>query len=735
MPGRRFEYALSLLDQGAWLDFEHLASEFLSVDYPSLRTMASAAGDRGRDAELLTPPDVPKTGFQYSVTKSWSTKILATAKTVQENKLGLDRLIYATSQQIGPAGDALRERLQSEYGIFLDIRDRSWFVERELKPTQRAVAAEELAKRYVDPLLSGRGLLDTTPRALDKDEGQIALLHLALQDRDEETDRSLTKVSFDALVMAALHDTSAESTKTAAEVQADVARRVPAGAPNQLEELVLGALARLSKKGPVKHVKKSGVYHLAHDEALRLREKSAQFLIDEEQLLAELRTIVRLVTEEDPTVDVEAEARLVRTVLEAVLLDRGEAFVQTVRLGTPFQLDPSLIHDSFFRRSFSTKLKVDQVVAAVLESLNRPTTGIRQHLGRLMDAYTLFAFLQQTPDVQKVVLQIFADGDVWLDTSAVLPLLAESLIDDPARRQFTNIMQAARDSGMRLFVTDGVIEEVERHLNRCYAYTMTSAGAWEGTPPFIYSSYVMSGRDPREWLSWQREISGKARPTEDVSLYLHDLFAITTKSLLEYSDPAPIDLRGHVQELWNQVHERRQNDPLIRYRLVAHDVENTVGIIQLRKGSPSSPMGYTSWWLTLDRTAYQLGTFLKSRMGHEAPPSPVLSPDFLSQLLRLRPIRSAVERELRVELPLMTDMSLVDNVPSELLAIAEERRQEFEGASARVQQRDVRDEMDKRRQKYGPQAVGGARRMEANIKKSIQEITTTRARAGEPEQA
>ena len=118
-------------------------------------------------------------------------------------------------------------------------------------------------------------------------------------------------------------------------------------------------------------------------------------------------------------------------------------------------------------------------------------------------------------------------------------------------------------------------------------------------------------------------------------------------------------------------------------------------------------MGFRSWWLTLDRTALRLKTHLKDRLGPDAPASPVLSPDFLTQLLRLGPMRTAVEKNLRVHLPLITDISLMENLPKNFLEEAAKIRAASGSKNERVIRREVRDGMDALSQKRGPLDIGG----------------------------
>lgn len=160
MPNPRLALALERIGPGDWEVFEQFASEFLAVEYPALRTMAAPNGDKGRDAEVFTIEGVPKVAFQYSVTASWKTKIATTLDTLKKNLPSVSTMIYLTNQVIGPAADELREESRRDRNITLDIRDRSWFVDREASYPQRRVASEELARRFVDPLLSKRGVID-----------------------------------------------------------------------------------------------------------------------------------------------------------------------------------------------------------------------------------------------------------------------------------------------------------------------------------------------------------------------------------------------------------------------------------------------------------------------------------------------------------------------------------------------------------------------------------------------
>lgn len=288
------------------------------------------------------------------------------------------------------------------------------------------------------------------------------------------------------------------------------------------------------------------------------------------------------------------------------------------------------------------------------------------HLGRIGDAYTLFSFMQQTPDVQKIIPKIFSEGEIWIDTSYILPLFVETLAFETYDRPHSNILAAAVQSGFKLFVTDGVIEEIETHLKNSRSCA-ESKGQWRARTPYILAKYLETGAASTGFRAWVEEFRGDSRPADDVREYLEQNFNINRRNLLEYANMAPIELRA---------------------------VENTVGVLQLRKDTPISPLGYKQWWLTLDKSAYRVGDALKSALGVDAPRSPALNPGFLAQILRLGRTRNAVERSLYVSMPVLNDFSTLNYTPSGLVDRADQIRAEHVAKKEHVVKRLVRDKLD-----------------------------------------
>ena len=205
----------------------------------------------------------------------------------------------------------------------------------------------------------------------------------------------------------------------------------------------------------------------------------------------------------------------------------------------------------------------------------------------------------------------FLNGTIWLDTTIVLPLIAEVLLPT-GRQRFTQMLKAATSSGLNLRTTPGVIEEVERHINRCLTYARMHHSQWSGGIPFLSDAYMRSGRDPNSFASWVEQFEGTERSEDDLAEYFKEFFNIERESLEEEVDNTKDEIRVAVQEAWYTAHSKRRDvyngglDENTIHRLVRHDVENYLGVVERRRRDGVSSFGYSDWWLTLDRSANQV---------------------------------------------------------------------------------------------------------------------------------
>lgn len=717
MNRERLELALEKLAPGHWERFERFASEFLTGELPHLRTVASPSGDSGRDAELFSPDGDATQVLQYSVAQDWRAKIRATAKRVSETLPTARVLIYVTNQRIGADGDELKSEVRSKFSLHLDPRDRAYFLDRFRKTRQTEAASEELAHDIVDPFLTDKGIIPRQSAILDTDELRAAHLYLTLQLRDEAQEKGLTKIAFEALVRSVLMNTDSDRRISRAEVKSRVRQLLPTDPPNRVDQLTESALGRLVKRS-VRHWVKSDEFCLSFEELQRLSEFATSTELAEIAILDEIKATIlpRFAGANSVPTDVAAVAIRIRGILERCLYQRAESFATAIlqgRMGSVVtdHLESIITEDlraNVPRRNAPCN-DPKWVLDVVQEVLGNPGPATGLYVRDLADSYTLLAFLRQTPDVQRAVEKMFSHGEIWLDTSAILPLLAEETME-PEQRRFQQMYRFASEAGIRFFATGGVVEELERHINRA-VHCSHITNQWEGRVPFLLEIFLQSGQALSSFESWTETFRGVQRPIEDVFEYLEHRFQIRRRDLESRALEAPERFRQAVQEVWYQIHLRRreklgtQADAISINRLSRHDAENYVGVIEQRHQEKASPFGYSAWWLTLDRKAFTIADRVQQQFGIEPPDSPILSLDFLAQYLTIGPGRSRVPKDSLRGLHVFFEPRLVSFLTKELVAEATRIRAEMKDKPEWVIRRRVRDHLDEARRRMGPLAA------------------------------
>ena len=298
---------------------------------------------------------------------------------------------------------------------------------------------------------------------------------------------------------------------------------------------------------------------------------------------------------------------------------------------------------------------------------------VRAYLRAIGEAYTLYAFLRESPNVQSAVTKLFSQGEIWLDTSALLPVLAEELIE-PDERSYTRILREVGAAGANLYVTSGVLEEIDAHIANCINASR-SPGTWQSRTPFLFASAVWAGFKATEFPAWTENFRGRHRPLDDLAEYLDEVHGIRLVDLTEEWDSADENLRWQTQAFWEEVHENRRDpkpDPVVIRQLARHDAENFLGVLERRNREPvGDPFGYRSWWLTLDRAAWSGAEWIAKACGIGKLDTPALSFDFLSYYLAVGPARRQLTKSNEQQLPLLMDSSLLNALPSDLLEAAE----------------------------------------------------------------
>lgn len=712
MSRQRLTLALERLDSDQWKLFEEFASAFLTSQYPHLRTVASPSGDKGRDAQLFSFDGRIPSVLQYSISKDWKRKIRKTAKKISETFPNTTMLIYVTNQRILSSSDDLKKDVSAKYGLVLDIHDQDWFLDRFAGDEHREAVSEILAQKIVDPFLASKEVLEHSAPTMSSVELRAALTFLQLQWEDDTREKGLTKLSFEALVRTVLRETNSEARLSRTAIHEQIINMFPLHEPRRVRTLANSALLKLTKKF-IRHWEKSDEFCITYEETQRVRDRLVELEVANSSLDAEIQTTLQLYLVDG--VETDYFTKLIRLALNHYLFEKAEVFAGAIANNQLFDIgienlqksaEYVINHDDTSIAGKDHNEVVRIVICVVRDLITEPTVNLRNHLRAKADAYTLFAFLGRTPDVQRAVSRMFSHGTIWLDTTIVLPLLAEDLIRNEQRR-FSQMLAIAHSAGLELRVTSGVIEEVERHINRCITYMNMHHSDWQGSIPFLVDAYLRSGRSLMSFSSWIERFEGRERPEDDIAEYFNEFFSIKKEDLKEEEVKASEELRIAVQEAWHAAHSARRGigiqdiDDITFGRLVRHDVENYVGVIERRRNRGESYLGFSAWWLTLDRLAGQVDERVQGDLGRDAPPSPVMSADFLVNYLSVGPMRSKVTREADFSLPIALDVGFLEEIPKDLMHEAERIRTEAKDLPEYIVRRRVRDCLDAAKRRPG----------------------------------
>ena len=501
MNRKLFELALDKTRSSDWEYFEELSSGFLASEFTSLRTMASPSGDGGRDSELFSSDGATYVAVQYSVAKDFDPKVMRTIKWLEENFDQIRVLIYCTNQQIGAKGDALKQKCIGK-GVSLDIRDKSWFLERYELDDNKYSCASQLVDVIARPFLESESIIEKSRPALTSIESKVALTYLGMQWEDENTDKGLTKVAFESLVRAALRNTSSENRMARIEVHKNVVEFIPSSDPAEIEKCVNSALNKLNKK-VIRHWIKEDEFCLTYEEVNRIQERVAETECEEVEFSNEVERLVGNEREDSDHINDENIQEISNRILRIIdhyLIKSGESFASSVLHGDICLNDHNTLNNCIFldindfpsSESYLVHFP-DIALNVIARLLSSDLSAVKTHLKKISDTYTLYSFLRETPDVQKVTKKIFSHGKIWLDTTIVLSLLVETFYRDEQHKKYSDIAHSLIESGVELCVTDGVVREVLQHINISLTCSRRSLSQWNGRIPFLYYHYVEQG--------------------------------------------------------------------------------------------------------------------------------------------------------------------------------------------------------------------------------------------------
>lgn len=691
-----FGNAFSLLDHESWGTFERICSTFLSCDFPNIRTMANPSGDGGRDAEFFISDSNSNVVFQYSVSKNWRSKILNTKKRIEQTFPDRKIIIYLTNQKIGAGADTLKTELMNE-GFLLDIRDYNWFLDKIYTNELTQQKANELIADYVKAT-SNAFLDQNNGFDIQNKELFTTALYLGLQIEDATNNRNLLKLSFEALVRSALRNTDSEHRKKRGEIYTYIENILCSNDLKTIHMLIENAIKRL-EKNKIRHWKKDDTFCISHEEQLKISEGLAEkYDVDKNfQKIIEDITVKNNIVESK---NIEKVITIIKKSIWRLLYERGQDFINGFSKFQNITNDAIKLKDIVKREVIASIFTyknidtVDTIYNIIVHILTNHTNIFNKYLRYISNSYLLYLFLNKTENIKDITKKIFNKGNIWIDTSVILPLFSEKFEDDEDKK-ITTILKYCRASGIKLFVTKGIIEEIYAHINKCI--TCSKMTEWEGDIPFLYGKYIEKGFSPYSFKDEINVFCGDIRPLDDIELYLNETFDIQVNT---FSSATTINdnIIDAINKIWEAAHQQRREN--LRQsvpeetieKLIRHDQEMYIGVLNLRSTENKSFLGYENWLLTFDKTAWKIPKKVSEQFPQEKNNSPLIQFSFLENCMIFGKANTGDQ-----SFPIIFDFELTsdDVANNEFLKISQNIRDNAHGKPEFVIKREIRDAIDK----------------------------------------
>ncbi len=722
--GPEFQAALDAIDSAShWKVFEDLAIAFILAQHKYCLAEPTRApnGDGGMDAVIRHGVGNIATVFQISTQRTWKAKLSGTLATLAANGVTTRRLIYVTHLPLKEAEfSSFTQALEHEYDVMLQVHARSWFLTAFTQMPAGPVVVRPLMQA-VAPNIRGGATSGATSLAVY--ERDLAAMHLVAFKHNSERNDELTRSSMDGLALYALKGTTKETSLTIDEAIQCVRGEMKAPMPSLSEDLK-AAVVRLKNSQSVRATGTPVRYYLSDEK--RLEQETAYHALlassdaltqDIQALVEELESAVLPKDHPRPWYSGLSQAKrsalvaFIRKAISTAFAERGEEFVKAYRDKT-FELASTegsiktLVADILAESPVVgiPNPIVKAIASGVLWALApRASDESRNYLFRLSSAYTLLAYMRQTADVQRAMNHVVGGSEIWLDAGVILILVSETLVGE-VDRGIHRLFSRCATIGIRFHVTTGVLEEVVTHLERSQAYCNTARGYWVGGVPLMAAEYAAAGQPQGSFAAWKEEFFGPVRREDDLADYLLEAHGIRRTDLQAEVDGADQRVRVSVDAYWRENHSARRRESIddqLLDRLISHDVENYIGVMERRR-SPGLGVGHEHWWLTLDRFAFSPAKRLRDSLAdlpglRRYAASPAMSLDFLATFVSMQAPETHAITALEP-----THAQLAIAIPAEFEMVIDGFRDQLAQMGQRIRHRFLRDTIDILRTHTGP---------------------------------
>lgn len=589
---------LALTQPMDWRHFEAMVHELLAGDdLPRLRRLGGH-GDHGLDAieeAFYQSESALETAVQITAQHSQTVKVSDTLAKFKRYKITPKTIVFVFKDACSAGTRRAIQEQSSAAGMHADIRDYSYIVQKLSLPDSRVFArylGGDIAAQ-VQVLLKKEDPLDTAPNPLKRSVLASVAAYAA-----KPTSRLVQGKLFQQTILAVV---AASSEPVSIEAILDGAKTLLPEMALDIEQ-IRTALRVLSEGREIEE--RAGGFVASQETLARV----GKILLDVQRAYTELQKWVLDHCRRGGSIDNATEGYIERNVRDAAgLMVRYSALEESPTLDKPIERKIHLLLSRNVKEDVGKRCL--SALAGYVESKER-----RERLAPFVRSYRSLAIRNVDPLGRRWQAAVLQRSSIALDTDAVLKLL---VIDLPEHNPIKTALRAFADLGVRIAVSEHVLEETVGHVERApktmarfqskllqlplatvdtevwhavvrgFAYAVDSGcrASWDGYYSRYYDQYDAAGYI-------QRLLTNRV-PT----LVVEDLYSLPERDIGDLGE-----LSGLILEKKEQGRLKAEfRGPEMQRERVEHDLRMLLNMANRSASPPNAARGYLA---TEDRALF-----------------------------------------------------------------------------------------------------------------------------------
>jgi hypothetical protein len=658
--------------------FEDFAKSFLSAYFLESFVPVGGVKDRGIDGlEHIIGRKGSTKIFQISIQKTYESKIHASVKKLQENKIDFAIFTFFSNQTIKDK-DIICEQLYDEFGVHARVFDSEWivsninhsfgtqatyhtFVDKSLVHLQKPGASLELNSMLSDPRL-------------------FVFLRQQLDGKREGTE--LYTILVDTLILFSLEDTDPDRNmlKSKKEIISSIAQVLKFDI-NMLSNKISKRLLLLSKRPrKIRHYRQIDKFCLPFETRKEIASKNILDKALESNFYQQVEEKLARYLKSNEVI-VKKAVELLKATLNDIYYKQGLEFSDFVLKGE----NPDAVEKQLFdvigvavdESSVVPKNKEGVKAALAMtirDAVYNGTEEQKEYLRRLSNTYMMLFVLRCDPKLATYFDTLASKMTLYVGTSILVPALSEFYLDEHNRRHW-NLLKGASASGVRLVVNEYILEELIAHFRKTIIeyrnhYQENEEFYLEDENQILYINHILirayfyakrRGRVKRFEGFIENFINyDMTSVEEDLVEWLNEEFAIQYRPI-KNSDIVidEDDLPLLVDKLKKHKHSEEQA------RCDAIVILSIYGIREKnQETSDAGIFGFKTWWLSKDQVTYRI---VSSIFANRYKISCYIRPDFLYYYISLSPNARQVQETYKGLLPTLLGVNLSYHLPVDIV--------------------------------------------------------------------